>query len=522
MAVVRPGSLVEQWSIVQACARAGVIMLFQAANTGLTGGSTPDGDGYDRDIVLISTVRLNGAHVIDGGRQVICLPGLTLDRLEHLVLPFGREPHSVIGSSCIGASVVGGVCNNSGGSLVQRGPAYTQLALFARVGEDGQAELVNHLGVSLGDEPEEILRRIETGAFGPGDIEYRPECCASDKGYETRVRDIDAPTPARFNADAGRLYEASGSAGRLALFAVRLDTFAKPSRVATFYIGTNDPAELTELRRAMLAKAPLPVAAEYMDKEAFDIAARFGKDIFLAIRWLGTQRIGKLFAAKARFDAICARLLPRSGALSDRFLQAVSERLRPHLPGRLRDYRDLYSHYLILKVAEGAIDETRTILAGRFPSGAGDAFECTQLEGEMAFLHRFAAAGAAVRYRAIHAGEVEDIVALDVALPRNALDWVEKLPAELTQKLVHKLSYGHFFCHVFHQDYILAAGHNAAEFEHEICRLLDRRGARYPAEHNVGHLYSAGAEQAAFFKALDPRNQMNPGIGQTSKKADWR
>jgi D-lactate dehydrogenase len=39
----------------------------------------------------------------------------------------------VIGSSCIGASVIGGICNNSGGSLVQRGPAYTEMSLFARL-----------------------------------------------------------------------------------------------------------------------------------------------------------------------------------------------------------------------------------------------------------------------------------------------------------------------------------------------------------------------------------------------------
>jgi D-lactate dehydrogenase len=94
LAVARPGSLVEQWRIVEACAAAGVILLFQAANTGLTGGSTPNGDDYDRDIVLASTTRLTGAHLIDSGRQAICLPGATLDRLERMLAPLEREPHS--------------------------------------------------------------------------------------------------------------------------------------------------------------------------------------------------------------------------------------------------------------------------------------------------------------------------------------------------------------------------------------------------------------------------------------------
>ena len=53
--------------------------------------------------------------IIDEGRQIIGLAGSTLFGLEKTLAPYGREPHSVIGSSCIGASIVGGICNNSGG-----------------------------------------------------------------------------------------------------------------------------------------------------------------------------------------------------------------------------------------------------------------------------------------------------------------------------------------------------------------------------------------------------------------------
>ena len=54
----------------------------QAANTGLTGGSTPDGANYDREIVLVNTLRITGVQVIAGGDQAVCLPGATLDKLE--------------------------------------------------------------------------------------------------------------------------------------------------------------------------------------------------------------------------------------------------------------------------------------------------------------------------------------------------------------------------------------------------------------------------------------------------------
>ena len=55
------------------------------------------------------------------------------------------------------------------------------------------------------------------------------------------MRDVEADTPSRFNADQRRLHEASGSAGKLAVFAVRVDTFAKPQSEQVFYVGTNDP-----------------------------------------------------------------------------------------------------------------------------------------------------------------------------------------------------------------------------------------------------------------------------------------
>lgn len=234
LAVVRPGSLVEQWGVLRACAAANKIIIMQAANTGITGGSTPDGSDYDREIVIVSTLRMARIHLINEGRQVICHPGATLFQLEKALKPLGREPHSVIGSSCIGASVLGGVCNNSGGALIHRGPAYTQMTLFARIDNAGEVQLVNHLGVRLGNDPQTILDRLDRDAFTEADIEYDSDRVASDHDYAQDVRDIDADTPGRFNADPKRLFEASGSAGKVMIFAVRLDTFPKEAETTVF------------------------------------------------------------------------------------------------------------------------------------------------------------------------------------------------------------------------------------------------------------------------------------------------
>lgn len=515
LAVVLPGTLIEQWRVLQACVEAEAIVIVQAANTGLTGGSTPNGD-YDRPVVIINMRRLRGIHMIRGGAQVVCLPGATLHQLETMLRPLGRDPHSVIGSSCIGASVIGGVCNNSGGSLVRRGPAYTELALYARVDEQGRLQLINHLGIRLAGDAEEMLRSLECGRFGTEDVDAAEDRAASDRDYAAHVRQIDADTPARFNADASRLFEASGSAGKVMLFAVRLDTFPKDKATKTFYVGTNDPAELTDLRRAILGNFQnLPMAAEYMHRDCFDIAARYGKDVYLAVRHLGTDRLPGLFAAKAKVDAI--GWLPAH--FSDHVMQWCADRLPRHLPQRLSIYRDGFEHHLMIRMADDGVDEAKSWLEEHFSSPSGAYFECTEEEAEAAFLHRFAAAGAAIRYRNLHSGEVEDIVALDIALPRNCVDWVETLPEAIDAKILHKLYYGHFLCHVFHQDYIVRKGVDCAQLEHDMLRLMDARGAEYPAEHNVGHLYPAKQALRDHYAALDPCNMFNPGIGHTAREA---
>ncbi|HEL4246375.1 D-lactate dehydrogenase [Stenotrophomonas maltophilia] len=519
LAVVRPGTLLELWRVLQAAVQGGAAIILQAANTGLTGGSTPDGNDYGRPIVLVSTLRLTGIQLLNEGRQVLCLPGATLDRLEQTLAPLGREPHSVIGSSCIGASVLGGICNNSGGALVRRGPAYTELALYAQVDAQGQLQLVNHLGIALGDTPEQILQRLQAGDYRAADVSDGGGRAASDPRYAEEVRRVDADTPARFNADPSRHFEAAGSAGKLAVFAVRLDTFEKEA-AEVFYIGSNSTDSLTAIRRQLLTGFErLPIAGEYIHRDAYDIGERYGKDSFLLIDRLGTARVPAAFALKSRVDGWFERLGLRG--VTDRVMQVLTGLLPSHLPKRMGEFRQRYEHHLLLKVSAQDAADTEAWLRGFFADHEGGYFHCTADEGRKAFLHRFAVAGAAVRYREVHRNQVQDIVALDIALRRDDADWFEQLPADIDGRLLHKLYYGHFLCHVFHQDYIARKGEDPMAIEHAMWALLDQRGAEYPAEHNVGHLYPAKPALAGFYKQLDPSNTFNPGIGQTSKARGW-
>lgn len=339
IAVVRPATLLEFWNVLKACVAHDVIVINQAANTGLTGGSTPSGNDYDRDIVIINTMLMKDIQLINDAEQVVCFPGSTLNELENLLKPHEREPHSVIGSSCIGASVIGGICNNSGGALVQRGPAYTEMALFAQLNENGELELKNHLGIDLGETPEEILTNLQGHHYQRKDIQR--DCGKGhDHHYCNHVRKVDEDSPARFNADPSRHYESSGSAGKLAVFAVRLDTFPLEKNTAVFYIGTNQIQTLNDIRRHMLANFEvLPISGEYIHRDAFDVAARYGKDTFWVIKKFGTHWLPKLFALKANVDRIAKKFSFLPHHLSDKFMQLLSKAMPEHLPKSLWAYR---------------------------------------------------------------------------------------------------------------------------------------------------------------------------------------
>ena len=521
LAVVRPGTLVEIWRVLKLCVEADVAVIMQAANTGLTGGSTPDGKDYDRPLVIISTMRIDDIQLVDSGKQIVGLAGSTLFGLEETLAPYGREPHSVIGSSCIGASIVGGICNNSGGALVKRGPAYTELALFAQIDANGDLSLVNNLGINLGSEPEEILNNLENKRYSDTDVQH-PDARASDNEYDDRVRDVDSDTPSRFNNDGRRLHEASGCAGKLVVFAVRLDTFPIPEKKQVFYVGSNDAAVFTKVRRDILSTFKnLPDSGEYLHRDCYDVSKKYGKDMFIVISKLGAKFIPKLFAFKRKFDAFTDKLGFLPNKMSDRVMQYMSYLFPSHLPKRMEEYRDKYQHHWILEMSNDGVEEAKAYLDEFFKTNEGSYFECTQEEADKAILHRFVAGGAIGRYHVMHSKEVGAMMTIDVALRRNDPDWFEVLPKEIDDQIDTKLYYGHLFCHVMHQNYVLKKGADAKLLKGKILETFDARNAEYPAEHNVGHEYFAKDALKNFYRELDPPNSFNPGIGKTTKRKNW-
>jgi len=520
LAVVKPSTLWQQWQLLEACTKANVIVIMQAANTGLTGGSTPT-EGCDRNTVIINTTRINDIQVLAPQQQIVAFSGASLFSLEKALSPYGRVPHSVIGSSCIGASIVGGICNNSGGALVERGPAYTELALYAQVNKDGTLHLINNLDIELGDTPEEILTNLQNQTYSLADIKTTDKL-ASDRDYADWVRKTTDDTPARFNADPRRLHQASGCAGKLAVFAVRVDTFLKNDQEHTFYLGTNSTQALQEVRKTLLEQATsLPVYAEYLHRDIFELADDYGRDTVLLIKFMGTDWLPKFFNIKRQLDSICQRISFLNEGFIDKVVYKIAKIFPSQTPDKLHQWNKKYEHQLILTVKGSAKEETESLLDNIKHRHDLNYFLCNEADAKSAYLLRFAAAGAAVQYASINHQEVESIVALDIALKRNDLDWFETLPEYLSQKLVNKLYYGHFLCHVFHQDYLVRRGEDAVAIQEALLALLEKRGAEYPAEHNVGRHYQAKPALASNYRKLDPTNTLNAGIGGMSKQRNY-
>ena len=521
-AVVKPGTLIEIWKILELCVKEDIIIIMQAANTGLTGGSTPYGDDYERPVIVLNTMRIDDIHIINDGKQIIGLTGSTLYNLEKKLKPYKREPHSIIGSTSIGASIIGGICNNAGGSLVQRGPSYTQMALYAKINKNGKLELVNELDINLGSSPEEILSNLQNKNYKKSDIKNTGKLGSDDK-YSEIIRKINEDTPSRFNSDSRLLYGASGSAGKLAVFAVRLDTYRSPKENKVFYVGTNDPDVFWKIRRDILSKfKTLPTLGDYLHRDCYDAAKKYSKDTFLVIERLGTTFLPTLFELKRRVDILAKKLKFFPDNFSDRLMQFLSNFWPNHLPKRMENFRDLYEHHWVIEMSDEGIVEAEKYFSEIFKNQDGDYFICNEFESKKASLHRFVSASAIGRYHILNSKNHGDMMSLDIAFPRNEKNWFEKLPKEIDELLEMKLYYGHLFCHVLHQNYIVKKGVDGDELKKKLLKIYDKRGAEYPAEHNVGHEYHAKPSLLNFYKQLDPTNRFNPGIGKTTKLKDWK
>ena len=136
LAVVRPTSVDETARVVQACASAGVAIVPQGGNTGMSGGSVPaaatspgpsappgasrDGRGPQPQSIVLSMSRMNRIVSVDPDRWTITAEaGATIEAVQQAAAAAGRRFAPDWGAR--GTATVGGaVATNAGGNNVLR------------------------------------------------------------------------------------------------------------------------------------------------------------------------------------------------------------------------------------------------------------------------------------------------------------------------------------------------------------------------------------------------------------------
>ena len=151
-----------------------------------------------------------------------------------------------------------------------------------------------------------------------------------------------------------------------------------------------------------------------------------------------------------------------------------------------------------------------------------DYFMSEGSESEDILRHRYVAGGAPSRCKMLNKDKTGEILAFDVALPRNYDLWNDVIDESIMEFMAQDFKMGHFACMVFHWDFVLKKGANKEFVKDLILKKFDSINAKYPAEHNVGHLYKADSCLSSHYKNLDPTNTLNPGIGKLSKNKFYK
>ncbi len=130
LAVVRPADTAQVAAVVRACARHGASLVPQGGNTGLVGGSVPDGSGTQ---VLLSLARLATIRAIDTDNLTITVDaGCVLQQVQQAASERGLlYPLSLAAEGS--ASIGGTLATNAGGTQVLRYGTARELCLGLEV-----------------------------------------------------------------------------------------------------------------------------------------------------------------------------------------------------------------------------------------------------------------------------------------------------------------------------------------------------------------------------------------------------
>lgn len=548
LCIVTPRRLHQVIDCVEAIVDADCAVLPQGQNTGLTGGSVPHTQEENRPTVVLSLKHLDRLFPIDNGDRVVCLAGVGLASLQQFLNEYfpERESHSVLGSTFLNPTTAAGIAFGSGGTQCRKGPAYTERALYLKVStnkwKENVVEVVDTLGVKTFEEKDmqegrarkmdSVAYRIDTWSryINEGlakDMRYTikgVKAAASDKDYVQRLCRHDSEV-SRWNADT-RGPELNRSEGKVIILATVHDTFPKPKKTKTFWLGFDSLETALAFRREVCLDNPkdIPISAEYMDRDSYDVIDRSGRVLAGTIKLVGTSSlvVRKLWNIKTWIEG-----LPFSGAplIVDKFLHAVNPVIPSVLPKKVREIGLKMDHHVSMTVGDFGDGNMERILdrLQNFASKHGEdklaIHECaspTEVSSLTAF--RFAAAPA---FRTWCVGEGAQGFSVDYALPKKGGQ--EPPLDETVAKPIKRMRYSHFVCNVVHEDLAYGIDVDINKAKHELKDVVEKKfGGKLPAEHGHGTEYKAPPETQERWKKMDPLNALNPGIGGLSEKYKYK
>ncbi|MFP4518970.1 MAG: FAD-binding oxidoreductase [Oceanicaulis sp.] len=157
--LLKPGSTGEVARILAACNAAGVAVLPQGGNTGLVGGSTPQGE------VVLSLKRMNRIRTVDADNESLtCEAGAVLETVQNAAAEAGKLFPLSLGAQ--GSAMIGGlISTNAGGVHVLRYGMMRELVLgLEAVLPDGR--VINDLSGLRKDNTGYDLKQLFIGAEG--------------------------------------------------------------------------------------------------------------------------------------------------------------------------------------------------------------------------------------------------------------------------------------------------------------------------------------------------------------------
>jgi FAD/FMN-containing dehydrogenase len=157
--LLKPGSTAEVSAILSRCNEAGIAVLPQGGNTGLVGGSTPQGE------VVISLKRMNAVRAVDADNESLtCEAGAVLETVQGAAAEAGKLFPLSLGAQ--GSAMIGGlISTNAGGVHVLRYGMMRELVLgLEAVLPDGR--VISDLSGLRKDNTGYDLKQLFIGAEG--------------------------------------------------------------------------------------------------------------------------------------------------------------------------------------------------------------------------------------------------------------------------------------------------------------------------------------------------------------------